>query len=155
MLPIWRQMQNIENLKQFEAKGIHLKTYFVLNELSRDIEIGCAEEEYGIKQNISITIRAMLDAISVFCGDTDHPPYDYCDMIKAVDDAIASQSHFILQETLFLAIAERLLSHPLVESIDLSLSKTNRYENCKSLGVEGTLNKSGLQVLLERVQNNK
>jgi dihydroneopterin aldolase len=133
-----------------EIKDVKLKAYFVLNELSRDVEIGCAEEEHGVKQKVSISMRVMFDGGAMFSGEMDKPPYDYCDIIKAVDDAIASQPRFILQETLFFAIARRVLSHPFVEGIELSLSKTQRYVDCRSLGVQAILTKADIQHLSDR-----
>jgi dihydroneopterin aldolase len=127
-----------------------LKAYFELNELKRDVEIGCAKEEYGIKQEVLISMRLTLDGNTIFSGETYAPPYDYCNMIKAVDDAIASRSRFVLQETLVFEIASRVLSHPLVEGVELRLFKTQRYAGSRSLGIQATLTKDDIHRLLDR-----
>jgi dihydroneopterin aldolase len=131
-------------------KECELKTYFELNELKRNLEIGCAEEEHGVNQEVVISMRVTLDGDKVFSGDTYKPPYDYCEMIKAVDDAIASRSRFVLQETLFFAIASRVLSSPLVQEVELSLQKTQRYTDCRSLGIRATLTRTDVHRLLDR-----
>jgi len=132
-----------------EVKGT-LKTFFKLIELRRDVEIGCAAEEHGVKQEILISMQVTLDGNTVFAGETYQPPYDYCHMIEAVDQAIASQPRFVLQETLFFMIAQRVLFHPLVQEIELSLFKTQRYSGCQSLGISSTLTKADVQKLEER-----
>src|SRR5689334_6001211 len=113
-----------------------LKTFFELNELVRKVHIGHDADEHGVQQEVMISMRVMLNGEAIFRGDTYTMPYDYCDMIKAVDEAIAAQPHFILQETLFFFIARRVLSHPLIEAVDLNFSKTRRYTGCRSIGIQ-------------------
>ncbi len=127
-----------------------MKTFFKLNELKRTIEIGCAEEEHGVKQEVLISIQVTLDGNTVFAGETYKPPYDYCHMIEAVDQAISSKPRFVLQETLFFAIAQLVLSHPLIQEMELSLFKTQRYSGCESLGMSAILTKADVQRLRER-----
>jgi len=129
---------------------VRLKTFFKLNELRRTVEIGCADEEHGVKQEILISMQVTLDSNTVFSGETYKPRYDYCHMLEAVDQAIDSKPRFILQETLFFAIAQRVLSHPLIPEMELSLLKTQRYSGCQSLGISATLTKADIQKLEER-----
>ena len=124
-----------------------LLTEFEVHALRRSVEIGCAEDEHGHTQAVCITLRATLDSRALFRGDTLTPPYDYCDMVAAVDAAIASRPRFILQETLLVAIAARVLSHPMVSGLDIELAKTERYEGCDWIGTRTQLTRQDLAVL--------
>ncbi len=121
-----------------------LKAFFRLNELIREVEIGCADDEHNIKQRVLISIEVELQGEAVFCGDTMNPPYDYCDIISAVDQAIESRPRFILQETLLFMIAKIILMNPIVKIADISFSKIERYPACQSIGVRATFNKDDI-----------
>lgn len=121
--------------------------HFELNELVRDVDIGCAPEEHGALQPVLISMRVALSSEAVFRGDTKAPPYDYCHMVEAIDEAIAAQPRFVLQETLFLQIAARVLAHSLVASLDLSLAKTQRYAGCRSMGMQARVTKADLPTI--------
>ena len=62
-----------------------MKAVFEVDTLQRRIEIGCAPDEHGVEQAVSLTLRATLDGRSMFAGDTLTPPFDYCAMVDAVD----------------------------------------------------------------------
>lgn len=122
-------------------------SYFEITDLRRELEIGCADDEHGVTQPMLLTLRGHLAHEHLFTGDTLTPPYDYCALIDAVDAAIASRPRFILQETLFVAIAARVLAHPLVLSLDMHMAKTARYEGCRSIGLQATLDRDALRRL--------
>jgi dihydroneopterin aldolase len=124
-----------------------LKATFEVHALDRTIEIGCAPDEHGVTQPVQVTLRATLDAQHMFAGDTLTPPYDYVDLVQAVDDAIASRPRFILQETLFVAIAARVLASPVVERLELQIAKTARYDGCRWIGLAASLDRSQLRAL--------
>lgn len=123
---------------------------YEIHELRRELEIGCADDEHGVKQPLLLTLRATLAPEQLFAGDSFTPPYDYCELIQAADDAIASRPRFILQETLVVAIAARALANPLVESIEIEIAKTARYESCRAIGVRATLTRTDLRQLAPR-----
>ena len=127
-----------------------LKAEFEVHRLRRTIEIGCAPDEHGVTQGVTITLRATLDGRTLFAGDTLTPPYDYCALIDAVDDAIASRPRFILQETLFVAIAARVLADPQVERLDLEIAKTERYDGCDFIATRASVARADLAALAAR-----
>jgi dihydroneopterin aldolase len=124
--------------------------HYELNSLVREIEIGCANEEHGIRQPVTISMRVALVGDTLFGGETKHPKYDYCDLLKAVDDAISSRPRFILQETLLVAIACRVLANRLVERLEIVIAKTQRYEGCESIGVRASLTHADVLRIAER-----
>lgn len=124
--------------------------HYELNSLFREIEIGCADEEHGIRQPVTISMRVALVGDTLFGGETAHPEYDYCEMLKAVDDAIASRPRFILQETLLVAIACRVLASRRVERLEIVIAKTQRYEGCDSIGVRANLTYADVLRIAER-----
>lgn len=119
-----------------------MSNVYELNALERDIEIGCADDEHGIRQQVLISMRVALVGDTLFSGEMQHPPYDYCELIDAVDSAIAARPRYILQETLLVAIACRVLRNPLVERLEISVSKTQRYAGCQSIGVRASLTRA-------------
>ena len=123
---------------------------FEISDLKRDLEIGCADDEHGVQQPMLITLRAFLGPEDIFAGDTLTPPYDYCELIQAVDDAIASRPRFILQETLFVAVAARVLANPRVQALEMHMAKTARYEGCRCIGLRATLDRAALMRLAPR-----
>lgn len=127
-----------------------MKAVFEVDTLQRRIEIGCAPDEHGVEQAVSLTLRATMDGRSMFAGDTLTPPFDYCAMVDAVDAAIASRPRFILQETLVVAIAARVLAHPLIEAIAIDLDKTERYAGTRAIGVRATFTRADLADLATR-----
>ncbi len=124
-----------------------MQAQFEVDQLQRQMEIGCADDEFGVQQAVTITLRATLDGRSMFAGDTRQPPFDYCVLIDAVDAALASRPRFILQETLVVAIAARVLTQPLVERIDIALDKTERYPGCRAVGVRAAFDRADLATL--------
>jgi|GEM_PF-6264510 len=130
-----------------------LKAYFQLNELKRNIDIGCAEDEHGVKQEVVISMQVSVDASIAFSGDTYEPPYDYCSMITAVDEVIASKPRFILIETLFFSIGRRILADPIIKDVELSVFKTTRYTGCRSLGMRATLTRPDIDRFASRYAN--
>ncbi len=127
-----------------------LKARFEIDRLERTIEIGCAADEHGVRQAVVLTLRATLDGRTMFAGDLLEPPFDYCAITQAVDDAIASRPRFILQETLAVAVAARVLANPLVERIEIELAKTERYAGCRAIGVQASFDRSDLAELAAR-----
>ncbi|MFT3817953.1 MAG: dihydroneopterin aldolase [Rubrivivax sp.] len=127
-----------------------MKAQFEVDTLLRQVEIGCAEDEHGVQQAVTITLRATLDGTVMFAGDTRTPPFDYCALIDAVDAALASRARFILQETLVVAIAARVLADPLVERIEIALDKTERYQGCRAIGVRAAFERADLAALAAR-----
>jgi dihydroneopterin aldolase len=127
-----------------------LKPQFEITRLQRQMEIGCADDEHGVKQGVEITIRVTLDERDMFAGDTFTPPYDYCRSVQAVDDALASRRHFILQETLFVAIAARILADPVVQDVELQVTKTERYAGCDGIGLSARVTRADIAALASR-----
>ena len=127
-----------------------MKAQFEVDTLARQVEIGCADDEHGVQQAVTITLRATLDGSTLFAGDTRTPPFDYCALIDAVDAALASRPRFILQETLVVAIAARVLADPLVQAIEIALDKTERYPGCRSIGVRAAFDRAALRALAAR-----
>lgn len=127
-----------------------MKAQFEVDTLLRQVEIGCADDEHGVQQAVTITLRATLDGSAMFAGDTRTPPFDYCALIGAVDAALASRPRFVLQETLVVAIAARVLADPLVERIEIVLDKTERYQGCRSIGVRAAFERADLTALAAR-----
>ncbi len=127
-----------------------MKAVFEVDTLQRRIEIGCADDEHGVQQGVTITLRATLDGTAMFAGDTRTPPFDYCAMIDAVDAAIASRPRFILQETLVVAVAARVLANPLIERLDIALDKTERYAGTRAIGVRAVFTRADLAELAPR-----
>lgn len=127
-----------------------MKARFEVDTLLRQAEIGCADDEHGVQQAVTITLRATLDGSTLFAGDTRTPPFDYCALVAAVDAALASRPRFILQETLVVAIAARVLADPQVEQIEIALDKTERYPGCRSIGVRATFDRAALRALAAR-----
>lgn len=127
-----------------------LKPQFEITRLKRALEIGCADDEHGVTQAVEITLRVTLDSAAMFAGDVYVPPYDYCRSVDAVDAAIASRPRFILQETLFVAIAARVLADPVIEAVDLSITKTERYAGCDGIGIRATVTRRDLAALAPR-----
>ena len=127
-----------------------LSTRFEITRLQRQMEIGCADDEHGVKQGVEVTIRVTLDGRDMFAGDTFTPPYDYCRSVQAVDDAIASRPHFILQETLFVAIAARILADPVVQDVELEVTKTERYAGCDGIGLRARVTRADIAALAGR-----
>lgn len=123
---------------------------FEVHRLQRSIEIGCADDEHGITQPVEITLRATLGAAAMFAGDTKTPPYDYESLTHAVDAALASRPRFILQETLFIAIAARVLADPLVERLHLAIAKTARYAGCDWIGIAASVDRQALREVAAR-----
>lgn len=124
-----------------------LKARFEIDRLERSIEIGCAPDEHGVRQPVVLTLRATLDGRTMFAGDLQEPPFDYCSITQAVDDAIASRPRFILQETLVVAVAARVLADPLVERIEIEIAKTARYDGCRAIGVLAGFDRADLAEL--------
>lgn len=124
-----------------------LSADFEVHRLRREVDIGCADDEHGVRQPVLISLRATLQARHLFAGEVYQPPYDYVAMVQAVDAAIASRPRFILQETLFVAIAARVLADPLIESLTLTLAKTARYEGCEGIGVQARVDRAQLAAL--------
>jgi len=127
-----------------------MKAQFEVDTLARQVEIGCADDEHGVQQAVTITLRATLDGSTLFAGDTRTPPFDYCALIDAVDAALASRPRFILQETLVVAVAARVLADPRVERIEIALAKTGRYPGCRSIGVRAAFERADLAALAAR-----
>ena len=127
-----------------------LKARFEIRRLERQVEIGCADDEHGVSQPIVVTIRVTLDSAHFFAGEVYAPPYDYCRAIQAVDDAIASRPRFVLQETLFVAIAARVLADPVIEDVEIELAKTARYDGCEQIGMTARVTRADLAMLASR-----
>ena len=127
-----------------------LNPRFEITRLQRQMEIGCADDEHGVKQGVEISIRVTLDARDMFAGDTFTPPYDYVRSVQAVDDALASRAHFILQETLFVAIAARILADPVVQELELQVTKTERYAGCDGIGLSARVTRADIAALADR-----
>lgn len=127
-----------------------MKPQFEITRLKRALEIGCADDEHGVTQAVEIGIRVTLDSTAMFAGDVYVPPYDYCRSVDAVDAAIASRPRFILQETLFVAVAARILADPVIEAVDLSITKTERYAGCDGIGIRATVTRADLAALAPR-----
>ncbi|MBL8333459.1 MAG: dihydroneopterin aldolase [Rubrivivax sp.] len=123
---------------------------FEILRLQRQMQIGCADDEQGVRQAVELTIRVTLDERHLFAGDTFTPPYDYCRSVQAVDDALASREHFILQETLLVAVAARILADPVIEDVELEITKTERYAGCDGIGIRARLTRADLAVLAPR-----
>jgi dihydroneopterin aldolase len=70
--------------------------------------------------------------------------------VQAVDDAIASRPHFILQETLFVAIAARILADPVVQDVELEVTKTERYAGCDGIGLRARVTRADIAALAGR-----
>jgi dihydroneopterin aldolase len=126
------------------------KAIYEVNELVREADIGCAPDEHGLKQAVVLTLRATVDTAEVFTGDTYTPPYDYVDMVRAVDDALAARPRYVLQETLAVEVARRVLANPLIESLDVHLAKTERYAGCRHIGLHVTFDRAALAALAPR-----
>ncbi len=124
-----------------------MKAVFEVDQLQRQMEIGCADDEHGVQQGVSISLRATLDGGAMFAGDTRTPPFDYGVLVDAVDAALASRPRFILQETLVLAIAARVLAQPLIERLEIELDKTERYPGCRAIGVRAAFERADLAAL--------
>ncbi len=124
--------------------GMPAEAVFEVNGVERRLEIGCADDEHGVTQPVLITLRATLDAADLFAGDTRQPPYDYVALLNSVDAAIASRPRFILQETLFVAIAARVLADPLVKRLHLQIAKTARYAGCRWIGISASVGRAEL-----------
>lgn len=123
---------------------------FEILRLQRQMQIGCADDEQGVRQAVELTIRVTLDERHLFAGDTFTPPYDYCRSVQAVDDALASRPHFILQETLFVAIAARILADPVVQDVELQVTKTERYAGCDGIGLSARVTRADIAALVDR-----
>lgn len=127
-----------------------MKGRFEITRLQRQMQIGCADDEQGVRQAVELTIRVTLDERHLFAGDTFTPPYDYCRSVQAVDDALASREHFILQETLLVAVAARILADPVIEDVELEITKTERYAGCDGIGIRARLTRADLAALAPR-----
>lgn len=127
-----------------------LQAHFEIKNLLRRMEIGCAPDEHGVTQEVALTLRVTLHGDDLFGGETFQPGYDYTAMIDAVDAAIASRPRFVLQETLFVAIAARVLAHPLVQRLDMEMAKTERYSGCDAIGMAAALTRDDLRAIAAR-----
>ncbi|MBR1281553.1 dihydroneopterin aldolase [Bradyrhizobium sp. AUGA SZCCT0177] len=95
--------------------------------------IGCAEEEHGIRQEVVIHLAVFVDPDDDIFEDTRSMPYDYQIALDVLDSAF-QEGHWILQEALAKAIADRILAHPRVTKVEVHTIKVQRYPNTEGVG---------------------
>jgi len=107
--------------------------HFEINGYRARAQIGCAPDEHGVTQETIVDLRVNLFFDPGLYLDRYEMPYDYLQALDAITTTVA-EGHHILQESMALKIARRVLESTHVESVDVRIRKTERYEGVESIG---------------------
>lgn len=107
--------------------------HFEINGYRARAQIGCAPDEHGVTQETIVDLLVNLFFDPALYLDRYEMPYDYLQALDAITATVA-EGHHILQESMALKIARRVLESEHVESVDVRIRKTERYEGVESIG---------------------
>lgn len=107
--------------------------HIFIKDIEKNMLIGAYEHEKVAAQPIIINVELFANTQNE--GDDLSNAYNYDEVIETID-AILSEGHICLQETLVDLIAERLLRNPLLVAVVVRSEKTQVYPGVKSAGVE-------------------
>lgn len=100
-----------------------------------DAFIGAYDYEQGIKQPVKIDLEADVLEPSQPAGDRLEDVVCYDKLTQGVQ-AIISEGHIKLVETLAERVADLALSHPMVLAVMVRIVKPNAIEQAEAVGVE-------------------
>ena len=107
--------------------------HFEINGYRARAQIGCAPDEHGVTQETLVDLRVNLFFDPAIYLDRYEMPYDYLQALDAITETVA-EGHHILQESLALKIARRVLESEQVASVEVRVRKTERYSGVESIG---------------------
>lgn len=107
--------------------------HIFIKDIEKNMLIGAYEHEKVAAQPVIINVELFVNTQNE--GDDLSNAYNYDEVIETID-AILSEGHICLQETLVDLIAERLLRNPLLVAVVVRSEKTQVYLGVKSAGVE-------------------
>ena len=117
-----------DNLKVRSAR-------IVLDSLAVQTDIGFHEFEVGSPQRLLVSVEIWLDDVTVPHEDDPARAWNY-DFLRAEVEEIASERRYNLQETLALAVFERIAAFRGIKALRVKTSKPDIYPDAHGVGVE-------------------
>lgn len=102
--------------------------------LKLEASIGCLAWEKRSKQKLLLDIEIHTNCSKAAGSDDLADTVNYATLVEELQ-ALVSERHFNLVETLAETIAGRLLSNTKVAGVDITLLKPEIIPNCKAVGV--------------------
>lgn len=119
----------------FHPQLAHCRRIFIRN-YRLDMEIGAYPHEKNRQQYVSVNIDFWVPLSQTTPKNDDINEIVNHDFVRPGIQAIVSQGHINLQETLCDAIVELVLAHPLVVAAKVTTEKREVYPDCECAGVE-------------------
>lgn len=113
--------------------------------MRRRLLMGRYAKEHAASQEVCFDVVVHVESTHRLFADVYDVEFDYDDVVAAVDDAIGSRDHHILQEPLVLDIAARVLKLPYVLEVEVRSRKTQIYPDIDYAGFSVKLKSSDVQ----------
>lgn len=107
----------------------------MLDSLEVQADIGFHQFEIGTPQRLLVTVELWLDDLTPPADDSPHAAWNY-DFLRNEVIRLAGLKRYNLQETLVVAIYQRLAAMRGVRALRVATAKPDIYSDAKKVGVE-------------------